>query len=161
MVKYRLLGGDIVDLDVLPKKDLSFLLEFQRRAMEDQDYFSLELEVCGPGAYPLKGSPRVTREVHRSPLFRVAEDIADRAGISQGALAPDEGDELELTDEILSTREAAERLGITRSAVIKAAQTGRLLGKKVGNSWALLRRSVDSYEVASHRVEAGKAAHRK
>jgi excisionase family DNA binding protein len=160
-MQYRLLNGDAVDIELLPKEDLAFLLDLQRRAMEGQDYFSLAFEVSGAGAYPLKGSPRVTRDVHESPLFRVAEDIADRTGINQGALAPEEGDQLRIIDEILSTREAAERLGITRSAVIKAARAGRLLGKKIGNSWALLRRSVDSYQVASYRVEAGKAAHRR
>jgi hypothetical protein len=49
---------------------------------------------------------------------------------------------------------------VTRSAVIKAAQAGRIKGKKVGKTWALLQRSVEGYEVAQHRVEAGRSAHR-
>lgn len=158
--KYQLLGGDLLDLSALPKKDLEFLLTLMRRAMEDEDYFSLERAVCGPGAYPLKGSARVTREVHDSPLFRVAEDIVDRAGIRQGVLAPDPDDERVPTDDIISVTEAAKQLGVTRSAVIKAAQAGRIKGKKIGHTWALLRRSVESYSVAQHRVEAGRAAHR-
>ncbi len=158
-MRYRLLNGDQVGLGEFPKADLAFLLDLQRRAMEDEDYFDLERFVCGPGAYPLKGSPRVTREVHRTPLFRVAEDIAYRVGIRQGVLAPNEGDELSLIEGIMSVSEAAEDLGITRSAVVKAAQAGRLKGKKIGRTWALLRRSVESYEVAEYRVAAGKAAH--
>jgi excisionase family DNA binding protein len=158
---YRLLDGGMVAVDNLPREDLAFLLDLQRRAMEGEDYFDLERAVCGPGAYPLKGSPRVTREVHRTPLFRVAEDIAYRVGIEQGFLAPNEEDDLVPTEGIMSVSEAAEELGITRSAVVKAARVGRIKGKKIGRTWALLRRSVESYEVAAHRVAAGKAARRR
>lgn len=161
MTTYRLLNSQVIDLDELPKQDLAYLLDLQRRAMESEDYFALQRDVCVSGAYPLKGSPRVTRDVHASTLFRVAEDIVDRVGIEQGVIAPADDDELVITDEIVGTAEAAERLGITRDAVVKAAQAGRLKGKKIGNTWALLRRSVESYQVASHRVAAGKAAHRR
>jgi excisionase family DNA binding protein len=160
-LEYRLMNGEVVDLGGLPREDLAFLLDLQRRAMEEEDYFDLERSVCGPGAYPLKGSLRVTREVHDSPLFLAAEDITYRAGIRQGVMAPNEDDDLVPTEGIMSVTEAAEQLGITRSAVIKAAQAGRLKGRKIGKTWALLRRSVESYEVAAHRVAAGKAAHRR
>lgn len=159
-IKYSLLKGEVVDLGTLPKNDLAFLLDLQRRALEEEDYFDLERSVCGPGAYPLKGNPRVTATTHRSVLFRVAEDIVERVGIRQGVLAPDDDDELVPTDGIMSATEAAEHLGITRSAVIKSAQTGRIKGRKVGKTWMLLKRSVDSYQVSQHRVAAGKAAHR-
>lgn len=83
-MKYKLLSGETLDLSRLPKTDIEFLLNLSRRAMDDEDYFSLERAVCGSGAYPLKGSGRVTREVHANPLFRAAEDIVDRVGIRQG-----------------------------------------------------------------------------
>ena len=155
---YELLDGAKVDLGGLPGEDLVFLLDLQRRAMAEEDYFELERRVCGPGAYPLKGSARVTSEVHATPLFRVAEDVAFRVGIRQGFLAPDRGGELVPAEGILSVTEAAQELGISRSAVVKAAQAGRLQGKRIGRTWALLRRSVAAYEVAAHRVAAGKAA---
>ena len=63
-------------------------------------------------------------------------------------------------EEIVSVTEAAKTLGITRSAIVKAAQSGRLKGKKIGHTWALLRRGIESYKVAQHRVAAGRAAHR-
>lgn len=161
MTRYRLLSGEMIDVGQLPKEDLAFLLDLQRRAMENEDYFALQLQVCAPGAYPLKGSQRVTSEIHEHPLYRVAEDIVDRVGIQQGVIVPAPDDRLEIIDEIMGTGEAANRLGITRGAVVKAAQAGRLKGKKIGNTWALLRRSVEGYEVAQHRVEAGRAAHRR
>ena len=159
-MRYALLDGEVVDVSRLPRKDTAFLLDLMRRAMADEDYFALERSVCGPGAYPLKGAARVTREIHASPLFRVAEDVVDRAGIRQGVLAPDPGGARVPTDEIMSVSEAAKALRITRSAVIKAAQTGRIKGKKVGHTWALLCTSVRSYRVAAYRVAAGRAAHR-
>ena len=158
-MKYELLSGETLDLSSLPKQDMEFLLSLMQRAMNNEDYFDLERHVCGKGAYPLEGSARVTREIHDTPLFRAAEDIVDRVGIRQGTLAPDPEDELVPTEEIMSVTEAADSLGITRSAVIKAAQAGRIKGKKIGHTWALLRRSVDSYSVAKHRVAAGRAAH--
>jgi len=160
VMKYELLNGEPLDLSSVPKQDVEFLLDLMQRAMNDEDYFDLERLVCGREAYPLKGATRVTREIHDTPLFRAAEDIVDRVGIRQGALAPDPGDERVPTEDIVSVTEAAEELGITRSAIIKAAQAGRIKGKKIGHTWALLRRSVDSYSVAKHRVEAGRAAHR-
>jgi excisionase family DNA binding protein len=159
-MRYALLNGDEVDLAALSREDTEFLLDLMRRTMLDEDYFSLERSVCGPGAHPLKDSPRVTREIHASPLFRVAEDVVDRAGIRQGVLAPDPGDARVLTEQIMSVSEAAKTLRITRSAVIKAAHAGRIKGKKIGHSWALLCTSVRGYRVASYRVEAGRAAHR-
>lgn len=158
---YKLLNGELIDLGKRPREDLAFLLELQRRAMEDEDYFDLERAVCAPGAYPLKGSSRVSSAIHRTPLFRVAEDIVDRAGIRQGVLAPSADDERVPIEGIVSASEAAEQLGITRSAVVKAAQAGRLKGKKIGKNWVILKRSVKSYRVAEHRVAAGKAAHRR
>ncbi len=158
---YQMLNGEKLAISSLPKADMEFLLDLMRRAMEDEDYFSLERRVCGSNAHPLKGNPRVTREIHDSLLFRVAEDIADRAGIRAGVLAPDPGDERVPIEEIMSVTEAATKLGVTRSAVIKAAQGGRIKGKKIGHTWALLRRSAENYQVAQHRVAAGRAAHRR
>lgn len=160
-LNYRLLDGEMVEIGRLPRQDLAYLLDLQRRAMEEEDYFDLERSVCGPDAYPLKGASRVTSAVHQTPLFRVAEDIVYRVGIRQGVMAPNDTDKLSPTEGIVSVSEAAAELGITRSAVVKAAQTGRLKGKKIGNAWALLKRSVKSYQVAEHRVAAGKAAHKR
>jgi excisionase family DNA binding protein len=157
-MKYKLLDGERVNLSTLPKKDLQFLLDLQRRAIDGEDYFELELMVCSSGAYPLKGSPRVTSAVHATVLFRVAEDICFRVGLRQGILRAETEEERSLADEVLSVTEAARMIGISRTAVIKAAHAGRLRGKKIGKTWALLRTSVKRYEVAQHRVRAGRAA---
>lgn len=155
-MKYRLLKGQRVDLSPLPKEDLQFLLNLSRRAMEDEEYFSLAKDVNGPYAYALKGGRWVTKEIHGSLLYRVAEDIADRVAIRQGGMSPDPGDEGAVVEKLVGITEAARQLGISRVAVLKAARIGRLQGRKIGNAWALLRRSVDRYQVAKHRVAAGR-----
>lgn len=160
-MKYQLLKGDEVDISELPRQDVDFILSLYAQAINNVDYFDLMREISGPGAYPLKGSPKVTREVHDSLLYRVAEDIVDRVGINQGAILPDEDDEMVPTEAIISAEEASARLGISRAAVVKAAQLGKIRGKKIGGAWALLRESVDSYEVSEKRVAAGRKARRK
>lgn len=157
-MKYQLLDGETVNLSTLPKKDLQFLVDLQRRAIDGEDYFELELLVCSSGAYPLKGSPRVTSAVHATVLFRVAEDVCTRVGLRQGVFRAETAAEKALADGVVSVSEAAEMIGISRTAVIKAAHAGRLSGKKIGKTWALLRTSVKRYEVAQHRVRAGRAA---
>lgn len=159
-MEYKLLKGDEIDTSRFPNKDLDFILSLYARALDNEDYFDLMREICGPGAYPLKGAPRVTREIHDSELYRVAEDIVDRVGVQQGAILPDDDDKMVPTEAIMGAKEAAEKLGISRPAVIQAAQKGRIKGKKVGSSWALLRDSVDSYQVSKGRVAAGRAARR-
>ena len=88
-MRYELLSGESVVLTSLSKNDMAFLFELYGRALADEDYFGMERSVCGEGAYPLKGSARVTREIHESLLFRVAEDVVDRVGLRQGVIAPD------------------------------------------------------------------------
>ena len=127
---YELLNGTVVELDELDNADLAFLLGLQRRAMAGDDYFDLERDVCGPGAYPLKGSPRVTQEIHDTPLFLVAEDVAYRLAIQQGVMAPNIDDGLGQTEGIMSVTEAAEHLGISRSAVVKAAHPSPLSARR-------------------------------
>jgi len=159
-MKYKLLKGSEADISKLPKEDIDFILGLYAQAMNNEDYFDLMRTICGPGAYPLKGSPGVTREIHDSTLYLVAEDIVDRVGMRQGAILPDEDDVMVPTQMIVSAQEAAKKLGVTRSAVIKAAQQGKIKGKKIGGTWALLLESVEAYKVAPHRVAAGRAAHR-
>lgn len=45
--------------------------------------------------------------------------------------------------EILSLAEAAERAGVSRGRLLQLIEAGRLRGRKIGNSWAVLARDVD------------------
>ena len=74
-----------MDLSLLPRQDVEFLMGLMQCEMSDAVYVNLERRVRVPDAYPLKGSARVTREIHSTLLFRIAEDIIDRAGVRQSA----------------------------------------------------------------------------
>jgi excisionase family DNA binding protein len=47
--------------------------------------------------------------------------------------------------EILSVTEAAELAGVTPGRLRQLIEDGRLRGKKIGNSWAILARDVDTF----------------
>lgn len=155
---YQLLKGENVDLDRLSKADLAFLVHLSQRAIADEDFGVLVLAVKGRGAYPRRGRRWVSLRLQEADIYRVAEDIVDRAGIRQGMIAPDADDTVTAVDQVVGVAEAARLLGITRAAVVKAARAGRLQGRQIGKAWALLRGSVERYRVAPHRVIAGRAA---
>lgn len=47
--------------------------------------------------------------------------------------------------EILSLAEAADQAGVTPGRLRQVIEDGRLRGKKIGNSWAILARDLDAY----------------
>lgn len=101
-LQYRLLDGKKLDLMMITDygrnsaegtADFLFLIYLYQEALKNRPYSELRFLIAGPGAYPLKGSERVTKEVHESLLYRIAEDIVDRVGIRQGMVAPNPTDE--------------------------------------------------------------------
>ncbi len=94
MYLYTTLKGQQWNLRDLSQEDLSWLFQLLVRAHNDDSYSLLRQSLAGPYAYPLKGSMRVTTEIHESPLYRIAEDIVDRVGIKQGVVGADPDDQV-------------------------------------------------------------------
>lgn len=95
-MEYTFLDGTSTSLDALEHQDLQWLLQLmQYAAHKEVPFMKLRSILAGPYAYALKGSQRVTKEIHDSLLYRIAEDIVDRAGIEQGYLAPNSEDNVE------------------------------------------------------------------
>ena len=143
---YELLGGDRISIGWLGEPDMRFLEMLKDGAQGGESYFDLLRLVRGKGAYPLKGSQRLTSEVAQSVLYRVASDIVERAGIRQGvALEP--GSDMESPDDrpLVSLSEAAEIIGMSRAGVHLALTKGRLKGWQVGSIWVLDLRDVKRY----------------
>lgn len=98
--QYVFLDGTSVSLlDLLQadtgEVDLAFIMWLMQQAWhEGRSYSGLRARIAGPNAWPLKGSHRVTREIHETLLYRIAEDIVDRAGIKQGALGANPDDKI-------------------------------------------------------------------
>lgn len=94
----------------------------------------------------LQGWSRVTREIVNSPLYRVAADIATRAGIAEGLIfAPaheDKRGEIPTDRSLMSVTQAATALGVSRAAIHKAIQQKRLPARWYGNIVLVSREAV-------------------
>lgn len=104
---------------------------------DDVSYCEIYRFALGPGSPCLRGGNQVTIELARTNLYRIADDLATRAGVGQGLiLAPEHEGKRNLALNIespLSVPRAAEHIGISRIAAYKAIKEGRLGHMKVGN----------------------------
>jgi hypothetical protein len=130
MKSHKVLSGEAVGLEDVEARDAAFLKNLQRMAASGISFFELERVAIGPGSPARQGWSRVTREIVSSPLYRVAADIAIRAGIAEGlVLAPEHEDkrsQIPADRSLMSVTQAANTLGISRAAVHKAIQQKRV-----------------------------------
>lgn len=157
MKRYKLLSGDTVRLEDADAPELAFLKNLQRMAKSGISFFEIERVAIGPGSPALQGWSRVTPEIVSSPLYRVAADVATRAGIAEGLiLAPEHEDkrkEIPADRSLMSVTQAANTLGISRAAVHKAIQQERLAAQRYGNIVLVSRQTVLRYK--RDRAEGG------
>jgi len=149
MKRHRLMSGETVALDGLEARENAFLSDLKKMAKAGVSFFEIERLAIGPGSPALQGWSRVTREIVSSPLYRVAADIATRAGIAEGLiLAPEhESHRKHIPDDrsMMSVTQAANTLGISRAAVHKAIQQRRLAAQRYGNVLLVDRVAVERY----------------
>ena len=157
MKRHKLLSGETVSLEDVEARDLAFLANLRRMATSGISFFELERVAIGPGSPALQGWSRVTREIVSSPLYRVAADIATRAGIAEGlVLAPEHEDkrsQIPADRSLMSVTQAANTLGISRAAVHKAIQQKRLAAERYGNVLLVNREAVLRYK--RERIQSG------
>jgi excisionase family DNA binding protein len=150
MKRYKLLSGETASLERLDAREVAFLKNLQRMAKDGISFFEIERVAIGPGSPALQGWSRVTPEIVSSPLYRVASDIATRAGIAKGLiLAPEHEQKRSLIPadrSLMSVTQAANTLGISRAAVHKAIQHKRLAAQRVGNIVLVSRQAVLGYK---------------
>jgi len=150
MEKHKLLSGETVHLEDLGARALAFLKNLQRMVKSRISFFEIERFAIGPGSPALQGWSRVTREIVSSSLYRVAADIATRAGIAEGLiLAPEHEDkrgEIPADRSLMSVTQASTTLGISRAAVHKAIQQKRLAARRYGNIVLVSREAVLRYK---------------
>jgi len=101
MLQYTLLDGEEINVGEFSSPDLAFILFLLEAVLEKMDREILGMAICGSYAYPLKGSQRVTTEVHATPFFKVVEDILYRYETSIGTIGPNTGDNLAFEPEKL------------------------------------------------------------
>jgi excisionase family DNA binding protein len=150
MDRYKLLSGELIHLGGVGAHEQTFLRSLQKMAKAGVSFFEIERVAIGSGSPALQGWGRVTREIVSSPLYRVAADIATRAGIAEGLmLAPEhEGKRKEIPADrsLMSVTQAATTLGISRAAVHKAIQQKRLAAQRYGNVLLVSREAVLDYK---------------
>jgi len=150
MKPHRLLDGTEVDLSELDKTEQVFLGQLHRMADEDINYFEIYRMALGPGSVALGGRNRVDQKITISPVYLVARDIATRAGIKQQLiLAPEHASkrsEIPADGSMISATQAANFIGVSRAAVYKAIEHGKLASRKIGNVTLVLKKSAVEYK---------------
>ena len=149
MKTYTLLDGTRLDLRELSPADHAFLRNLHRMVRQDILCFEIERVAIGPGSPALRGRQTVDRRTAGQPLYRVAEDIVDRAGIRQGLTLAPEFEHLQNqfpTDcSHISAVQAADLIGISRAAVYKAIHAGTLQALHIGNVTIVNKKSALEY----------------
>jgi excisionase family DNA binding protein len=150
MKRHKLLSGETIGLEDIEARDVAFLRNLQRMATSGISFFEVERVAIGPGSPALQGWSRVTREIVSSPLYRVAADIATRAGIAEGLILASEHEDkrsqIPADRSLMSVTQAANTLGISRAAVHKALQQNRLGAERYGNVVLVSRAAVLRYK---------------
>lgn len=161
MKRHKLLSGETLRLEDVQAHELGFLKNLQRMAKSGISFFEIERVAIGPGSPALQGWSRVTPEIVSSPLYRVASDIATRAGITEGLiLGPEHEDkrkDIPMDRSMMSVTQAANTLGISRAAVHKAIQQKRLAAQRYGNVVLASREAVFRYKRERAETKAGRA----
>lgn len=143
---YELLNGERISLGWLSEKDMVFLEGLKESYEKGDDYFEMLRAIRGKDAYTLKGESKLNSKIAQSVLFRVASDIVERAGIKQGvSLPPGHGLENPDDNPLCSMSEAADIIGVSKTAVHQALTKGKLRGWMVGTIWVLSRADVLEY----------------
>jgi excisionase family DNA binding protein len=152
MKRHKLLSGETVGLEELDTRDVAFLKNLRRMAKDGISFFEVERVAIGPGSPALRGWSRVTAELVESPLYRVASDIATRAGIAEGLILAHKHEQkrgqIPADGSLMSVTQAANTLGISRAAVHKAIQQKRLVALRYGNVILMSRDAVERYRQA-------------
>ncbi len=146
---YALLDGTRVDLGSLSSSEQAFLRALRRMAQQKISYFEIARAAVGPGSPALGGRQTINRHVAAAPIYRVAEDIATRAGIKQELILAPEFEhrraEFPTDGSHMSATQAAAFISISRAAVHKAVNAGTLKALRIGNVTVINKQSALAY----------------
>lgn len=148
---YTLLDGRQISIGWLGRSELDYLEHLKARADANEDYFTLLKEVRGPESRVLADfGGQVTAGAAQSLFFQVALDIVERAGIRQRRVLNPAEVEIAEVKKFVGMAEAAKQIGMSRQAVHRALQSGKILGRRVGagNTWIVDLKSALRYRKA-------------
>lgn len=160
MTTHRLLDGAKITARSLSKYQRKFLATIETMRKDGVSYFEIYRFALGPGSPALDGRTQINPELADSDLYRIAEDLATRAGIEQRLiLAPEHEGKRSLALNIespLSVPQAASLIGISRIATYKAIKEGRLGHTMIGNVIIVSRAEAERYRKAREHPSASR-----
>lgn len=150
MKTYKTLDGTILDLSEIEVFEQKFLQLLKLMVKNNASYFDIARTAIGPGSPALQGRHSLDRETAQTPLYRAAVDIATRSGIDQGLILAPEHEakrkNFPTDGSHFSVAQAAEYIGISRSAVYKAIQANTLKVLRIGNVTVVNKQSAIEYK---------------
>ncbi len=152
--RYECASGRVIRYPKLARKVQLFLNDVIRNTeREDVLYDDLVTMIYGKGNPLLdhlvfKGYGGVTAEVAADPVYSVMRDQLEKKAIQHGMIVP-ERDFANLT---MTAGEAAKKLGVHETAVVKAIQQGRLRSaRKINGRWMIHPDEIGEYRVQTNK----------
>jgi len=148
-MKYKLLGGEEVDLDKLSDKDRLFITELKYKIKSDEyNYFDLSALIKGKSSY---FGGKITPSVIHNGVFRIACDMVDRVGIEQSYLLDSSVNQNSIKEALedidindyYSIFETADILKISNKEVLDKLDSGELKGIMFGNCCIVEKSSIN------------------
>lgn len=148
---YTLTSGEVIEYPSPGAAIADYLAQVRQAAQDPTVTLGELVDLIYAEANPLlktgiiPGRGAVTREVFDDPIYHVMIDQIAIKRIQTGTLDPEHA-KLLFT---MSVSEAAQKLGVSTSAVRQAIYTKRLAAQKVDGQWKLDPAAVDAYQVSN------------
>lgn len=145
------LDGNVIDLHNLTDDEFAFYnqcLTAYKSNIPRAEFLKLMQD---PGNPLMKGNHFITKKIAQTDLYQAVQDLEDRLAIAQGKRAPNPGDlvdeEPAQKDEFVTANTAAQKAGVSATAIIKAIREGRLAGHRETERgyWKVSMRSLANY----------------
>ncbi len=127
--RYVTRDGRNIDLGEMPEPDALFLRWLDARAGAGESYAMLLPSVSGPGGYLAANLVEMDPDLRRRPVYRATLDLLARVARRDGIRLPKGAFE---GGGVHSVTDVARDLGISRAAVVRAIQEGRLAAYRMG-----------------------------
>lgn len=151
MQTYTLLSGEVLEYEN-PPSEVSDYLSKVKMAAHDPDIstgelidliYSADNPLLETGIIPGRGV--VTRDVQHHPVYQIMLDLLQQKRITEGELDRKAAE----SAHTMTVSEAAEKLGVSTSAVRQAIYNDRLAARKVDGQWRIYPDAVEAYQVSN------------
>lgn len=145
------LDGTVIDLHSLNDEEYGFYNQCLMAYKAETPRAEFLKLMQDPGSPLMNGSRFITKEISQTDLYQAVQDLEERLAIAQGKMAPNPGDRVKeepaQKDEFVTANVAAQKAGVSATAIIKAIKEKRLAGhqEKKRGYWKVSVRSLANY----------------